>query len=413
LERRDRAAADGQALVVRIAHWPDDAASPVCLMIDDFTDGWIDVEDSGRPLGRNDWGAGLDAPGSSLRFLMDGLLARFPEIRTTFFIPVDRVEDVRPAAFPFAFRPIDRRPEFVRLLRELAADPRFECAYHGTCHGAPGPTGGDYVAEFELDAELAQALARLRAGEQIWKAVFGAAPSGGKYPAYERGVHGDAAIDVAGFVWWCRRWDAALAAADDAANFAPRFFGERAVVDLPSSVHGGHLTLPPLRRLRPRGVPWYVWARLRGGTRLDEHLDGLLASRAPITVQQHITSSRPDGLVQTPNLYDDDRTLDRIFGRLRGRRVWHATCGEIAGYFRTREHTQVSVVGDRAFAVRRAPGDGPWAPLSLIVNGRNLADAFRLRGPSGTLHALVSRRVGAQTAVSAPVPLEPGLYEID
>lgn len=408
----ERASADGHGLVASIAPWPDDAASPVCLMVDDFTDGWIDADGSGVPLARNDWGAGLDAAGSSFRFLLDGLLARFPEIRTTFFVPVDRVEDVRPSRFPFAFRPIDRRPEFVRLLREIAADARFECAYHGTCHGSPGPTGADYVPEFELHAGLAETLGDLRAGERIWKSVFGAAPGGGKYPAYERGSCGDAAVDVAGFTWWCRRWDAAIAQSGDPANFRPRFFGERDVVDMPSSVHGGHLTLPPLRSLGPRALPYFALMRLRGPAWLDAHLDGLLASRSVITVQEHITSSRPDGLAQTPNLYDDTRTLHRIFERLRGERVWHATCGQIAGYYRTREHTRVSALGDRSFAVRRAAAEGPWAPLALILNGRPLDDALLLRGPSGEIRAQVSRRIGAHTAVLAPLALEPGVYEI-
>jgi hypothetical protein len=45
---------------------------------------------------------------------------------------------------------------------------------------------------------------------------------------------------------------------------------------------------------------------------LDSQLDALLATRAVITVQEHVTSSRPDGDVQTPNVYDDARTLRRI-----------------------------------------------------------------------------------------------------
>jgi hypothetical protein len=135
-------------------------------MVDDLTDGWIDEDGSGRPLGRNDWGAGLDAPGSSFRFLQDHGLASFPEVRTTFFIPVDRTEDVRPSRFPFEFRPIDRRPEFARFLRAVEQDPRFECAFHGTQHGLPGATTADYTPEFELHArltEIARSAARGRA----------------------------------------------------------------------------------------------------------------------------------------------------------------------------------------------------------------------------------------------------------
>ncbi len=235
--------------------------------------------------------------GSSFRFLCDGLLSAYPEVRTTFFVPVARAPDVSPAHFPCTYRPIDERPEFVRFLRSLESDPRFECAYHGKEHSVPGPTAADFVAEFEQHGSVSDALSVLRAGEQIWKGVFGTSPSGGKYPAYARGAHGDAAVDLARFAWWCRRWDRGLAVPDDSAAFHPRLFGESGVVDVPSTVNGHLMTLPPLRELRgPRAWVYYARVLLRSGAWLDAQLDALLAQRAVITVQEHITSSRPDGL---------------------------------------------------------------------------------------------------------------------
>jgi len=401
-----------EGLVVRVADWPNDATSPVCLMIDDLTDGWIDRDGSGLPLGRNDWGAGMDARGSSFRFLTDGLLSAYPEIRTTFFLPVARVEDVRPARFPCTFRPIDERPEFVRFLRTVDADPRFECAYHGKEHGIPGPTATDYVAEFEQHGSVSDALSALRAGEQIWRGVFGTSPSGGKYPAYARGAHGDAAVDLARFAWWCRRWDRDLAVAEDPAAFHPRLFGESGVVDVPSTVDGGLMTLPSLRTLGPRGWVYYGRVLLRSGQWLDAQLDALLARRAVITIQQHITSSRPDAPSQTPNIYDGGRTLHRIFRHLRRQRVWHATCGEIAAYFRTRERTRVVVLSDERFVVRCEEGAEPVAPLSLILNGLRLPDRFVLMGPRGEIRVRVVHRIGRWTNVTEPIALESGRYDI-
>lgn len=401
-----------QAVAVRIAEWPNDAQAAACLMIDDLTDGWIDEAGSGVPLGRNDWGAGLDAPGSAFRFLSDGILGEFPEIRTTFFVPVDRLEDIRPARVRFEFRPIDRRPEFVRFLRDLDADPRFELAYHGKEHGLPGATPADYVPEFESYDSVAEAVSALRAGEQIWKGVFDRSPEGGKYPAYGRGAHGDAAIDVAGFAWWCRRWDRDLATDADPAAFRPRMFGERGVVDVPSTLHGGFMTPPKLREVGPKFVPWVTLMRLRAHRWLDAQIDALLASRSVISVQEHISPSRPDGLTQTPNLFDDTRTLRHVFRRLREHAIWHASCGEIAAYFRARELTRVQVRSEQVFEVRRDSDDGPWAPLSLILNGRDFGDGVALRGPRGTLLAPVSRRPGACTAVTEPLALEAGRYQI-
>jgi len=397
--------------VAGIAPWPDDAESPVCLMIDDFTDGWIDEDGSGRPLGRNDWGAGLDAPGSSFRFLADGLLSEFPEIRTTFFVPVARVEDVRPPRFPLAFRPIDERPEFVAFLRRLDADPRFELAYHGKEHGRPGPSASDYLPEFELYGSVAEAVSALRAGEQIWKGALGRRPEGGKYPAYATGLHGDEAVDVAGYTWWCRQWDAGLASGDDPVLGAPRFFGPSGVVDLPSTVNGGALTLPPLIRTPRHQLEDWIGMRLLGRRRLDAQLDRLLAARAVISVQEHITSSRPDGDTQRPNLYDDVASLRHVFARLRTRRVWHATCGEIVAYFRSREATRVRALSGGRLEVQRTPGEPSHAPLSLILRGPRLADAFALHGPEGAVAVRVSRRVG-DTCVTAPVRLAAGVHRL-
>jgi hypothetical protein len=349
-------------------------------------------------------------PGSSFRHLLDGVLAEFPETHATFFVPVDRLPDVAPALHPATFLPIDRRPEFARFVRELDADPRFECAFHGTLHGLPGPTAAAYVPEFELHAELQALLGALREGARIWKDVFGAPPAGGKYPAYARGVHGDGAIEIAGFTWWCRRWDRGLGEPADPVAFQPRWFGERGVVDVPSTFHGGFLTLPPLSAVRPGGVPMVVLTRVRGRAWLDAQIDALLAHRAPITIQEHITSSRADGGRQTPNVYDDVRTLRAIFGRLRRERVWHATCGEIARYFRTRERSRVRAIDEREFVVE-CDGE-PAAPLSLVVSGAALPDVFLLRGPTGSQAVRVASRNGALGCVLAPVALPAGRYRL-
>ena len=399
-------------VVFALAAWPDEAEAPVCLMIDDLTDGWIDADGSGRPLGRNDWGAGLDLPGGSFHFLEQRILADFPEVRTTFFVPVARVEDVRPAARPSHFTPIDRRPEFAHFLRRLDADPRFECAYHGKEHGHPGPTAASYVAEFDAFGSLPEALSALRAGEQIWKSVFGRKPGGGKYPAYAKGTFGDIAVDLSGYAWWCRRWDRGVADAGAPAAFQPRFFGEHDVVDVPSTVHGGMLSLPPLSKITLRGLPGWGGVRLLGRGWLNDELDALLAQRGVVSVQEHITSSRPDGDVQTPNVYDDAKTLRHLFRRLRKRRVWHATCGEIAAYWRSRELTTLRARGHASFEVVRPRGEAPFAPLSLVLNGSVLPDVLPLRGPGGEFEARVSHRFGERTCVTSPLPLEAGLYEL-
>jgi hypothetical protein len=101
---------------------------------------------------------------------------------------------------------------------------------------------------------------------------------------------------------WCRRWDRDVAAVGAPAAFQPRFFGEHDVVDFPSTLHGGMLSLPPLSKITLRELYWRGGVHLLGRSRLNDELDALLAQRGVVSVQEHITSSRPDGDVQTPNL---------------------------------------------------------------------------------------------------------------
>jgi hypothetical protein len=379
-------------------------------MVDDLTDGWIDAEGTGRPLGGNDWGAGCDAPGSAFAWLRDELMARFPELKVSFFVPVDRAVDVDPPHFPSRFEAIDRRPAFREFLQRLDADPRCELAYHGKEHGRGGARHADYVPEFAGYRSVDEAVEGLERGKAIWRAVLGRDPEGGKFPAYEPGAVGDAAVERAGFLWWCRRWDRGAAAGETPGSFPPRFFGERGVVDLPSTLHGGLLTRPPLRSFRPRrlaGAGLQIW---RSRSLLQRQLAALLEGGDVVSVQEHITWSRPDRDRQTPNVFDDVPTLSRIYGALRGRPVWHATCGEIARYFEARERSTLRPAPG-GFELRYGGRQAEPVALSLVVRGR-FGDAVRLRGPGGELMAPVARRLADGAVATEALPLRSGSYAL-
>jgi hypothetical protein len=396
---------------IATTRWPGNAETAACLMVDDLTDGWIDATGRGHPVGADDWGHLCDLPHSSFAHLRDRLLRDFPEIRVTFFIPVNRVEDVRPARNPCHFQPIHHRPEFVEFLRRLDADPRFSCAYHGETHGQPGPRADLYQPEFDTYRSLDEALASLERGMEIWRRVFGTAPDGGKFPAYAEGPHGAEAVDRAKFFWWCRRWDRGSHPVGEAGAFSPRVFGRNNVIDLPSSLYGGALTRPRELSLRPREFVGALRAALRRPRRLRAQLDGLIASGDVITVQEHITWVRPDGRRQKPNLYDDERSLRAIFERLRKHRVWHATCGEIARYYEAWAHTGVRYLGEGAFEVTYS-GRQQEPVLSLRVGAPSAPrDALLLHGPHGTVSAPITRRDGTE-AFTTPLALAPGVYRI-
>jgi hypothetical protein len=103
-------------------------------------------------------------------------------------------------------------------------------------------------------------------------------------------------------------------------------FGHNLVVSLPSTVHG------------------FFWDR--------RQIDLLLKHGQVISIAEHIAPVRPDGLVQTPNIYDDIEELRRLYGYLRGKDVWHATGSQIASYVIARDRSLVHDVTADGFSIR-------------------------------------------------------------
>lgn len=314
-------------LIVEKATWLHDARSPVMLMIDDLTNARHDRSGSDGWEPGGDWGAGLDAPGSAVRSLEDGLLQDFPEARVTFFTVAGPISAyTRDQPFSYA-APLDADAASTVFFRKLAADPRFELAYHGHNHGTPGHRTEGFLQEWRGFSSRQAAVAQTRLGLDTFSRAIGAVPRGGKYGGWDYNGFADGAVDEVGFVWWCRDWmprDVAHRVAD--AYYEPQFFGRNLVVALPSTVHG------------------HFWD--------TRQIEILLARRQLISIEEHIAPVRPDGLVQTPNIIDDMPDLRRLYQYLRGKSVWHATGTEVATYVLAREQSLVFDVGADGFSIR-------------------------------------------------------------
>lgn len=326
---RSRTGADAAPvrLVVEKAAWLDDARSPVMLMVDDLTNAWHNRSGGDRWEPGGDWGGGFDQPGSVLRLLEDGLLSSFPEARVTFFTVAGPISPYTPHQ-PFSrAAALDADAASRRFFGSLAADPRFELAYHGYNHGTPGERTDRFIQEWQGFASREAAIFQTKKALHIFSRATGAVPRGGKYGGWDYNCFADGVVDDCGFLWWCRDWmprDVSGRIRDD--YYEPQFFGRNLVVALPSTVHG-HLWDP-------------------------RQIDRLLAQRQVIAVEEHIAPVRPDGQTQTPNIVDDLEDLRRLYQHLRGKRVWHATGTEIASYVIARERTIVHDVTRDGFSLR-------------------------------------------------------------
>jgi hypothetical protein len=249
---------------------------------------------------------------------------------------------------------------------------------------------GDFVQEWQGFPSPEAAIAQTHRGIDIFRRTIGRAPTGGKYGGWAYNGFAEQVVNDCGFLWWCRDWtprDVTGRVPD--AYYEPQLFGRNLVVSLPSTVHG------------------FFWDR--------RQIDVLLARRQVISIAEHIAPVRPDGLVQTPNIFDDMGELRRLYSYLRGKDVWHATGSEIAAYVIARERSLIYDVTKTGFSIRYdGPVDRPQLTLRLdcAALGADPSSAFEIVQPDGAVAGSVpaSRRSGRRDLVT--VTLMTGRYEV-
>ncbi len=373
---------------IRPAKWLHNADSPVMLMVDDFTNVWVDTNGNGRVEPEEDWGYALDSPVSAFKFLTDEILADFPAARLTFFSPMARVPTTRTSNFAAHFGPINESERTAAFFKAVHRDPRFEIAYHGLTHGVPGDRTEDFVQEWVAYKSLDEALETIAKGKKIYFEVFGEEPAGGKYCGYAQNSFSDESIDRSGFLWWCRRWDRGETRPGDVERFDVRYFGERGVLDIPSTVFGAMFN-------RPRGLVARTLGRKAALKRGFDELEHLLSHRLVISVQEHISPARSDGRRQTPNIFDDRESLRMIYDYLAGKNVWHCTGTELAEYVHCRDNVALEE-NERGFVLRSTLRRDLSARLiSIVVDGGGVREMVtpsgeRVTGRNGTFTAPVA-----------------------
>lgn len=381
-----------QRLVIEKAKWLNGARSPVMLMIDDLTNAWHSRRGGETWDQGGDWGGGLRADGSALRFLEDRLLRAFPDVKVTFFTVAGPISAYT-HDHPFSHAaPLDENDASRQVFRSMVEDPRFELAYHGFNHGAPGNRSEDFVQEWRGFPSVEAAVTQTKMGLEVFARATGTVPSGGKYGGWDYNDFAEDAVNECGFFWWCRDWtprDVTGRAPD--AYYEPQFFGRHLVVSLPSTVHG------------------HFWDR--------HQIDVLLDRRQIIAVAEHISGVRPDGLTQTPNIVDDMGELRRLFSYLRGKDVWHATGSEIASYVIARERSVVYDVTRDGFSLRYE-GRVKRPALTLRIDGSAICTPaqplLEVTLPDGAvLDAAACRFDRERYRHQVTVPVVEGRYRVD
>lgn len=366
---------------IKIAKWYKNANSPVLFMIDDFANVWIDLNNDGKVNLEEDWGHDKNNINSSFRFLNKKILKYFPEVKVTFFTPVGKRAPVIKSYNVSRFaQPINYDYKTKKFFKSINNDERFEIAFHGLTHGIPGKTAKDFSQEWEAFNSVEEAVNKIEEGKKIYFDTFGRFPKGGKYCGYESNEFSDESVNRTGFLWWCRYWNPKLKNIPFRKRFEIKYFGSNKAIDIPSTFSGSYFTFKK-RNSRFRYIvkncirPFWIKKGFNS-------LEYFLKNKLIISIQEHISPSRVDGKRQTPNIFDDKESLNKIFKFLKHKNVWYAKGTEIAEYFEARENTKVIIVGKDKFKLHYTGRiEKPF--LTLLFNKNTFK---KVVSPSGKIY---------------------------
>ncbi|QZY55337.1 hypothetical protein [Crassaminicella profunda] len=336
---------------IKICKWYNNADSPVLLMVDDLANVWVDTSGNGKVGLGEDWGYDKNNKNSSYRYLNEVILKSYPNIKTTFFVPLGpRVGMIENSNIKFISKRIDCDEQTKSFFRQINDSPKYEIAYHGTTHGKVGKTTSDFIQEWELYQSLDQAIESINKGKKIYKEVFDGYPKGGKYCGYKGGKYGDESIDQTGFLWWNRYFNKDMGTASKCdigkdfnplTNFDIKIFGKNNVIDIPATVYGGmfngcvHLNINTIKGIAKSILkPWLINKKYK-------ELQYLLNNKLVISIQEHISPARNDSRRQKPNIFDDKESLHMIFEYLKDKNVWYCTGTELAEYYFIRNNIRI------------------------------------------------------------------------
>lgn len=365
---------------VELCKWYNGSDSPVLLMIDDLANKWVDTNNNGHLDLGEDWGYFKNSENSSFHYLNEKILKAFPWVKVTFFVPVGaRVGMLETPLFPKKSLPMNSDEESRQFFRSIHEHPQFELAYHGTTHGKVGSRAQDFIQEWSLFQSLEEAASTIQEGTDIFRDAVGTDPRGGKYCGYTSNEYSDDSINQTNFSWWCRYWNRGML--DDPkdaicgqdqnpiTNFDVKRFGSHNVLDIPSTVNGGLLNISQ-SDLSLKGIIKRALGNLLIRWKLRE-IKYLLNHRLVISIQEHIAPSRDDGKRQTPNIFDDYKSLIGIFEYLADKKVWYCTGSELADYVNLRDHVSLVIKDEYRFELNHQ------APYRNQV----ISLAFRDQGP--------------------------------
>lgn len=342
---------------IEICKWKNNCDSPVLFMIDDLANVWVDLTGNGQVELGEDWGYAKRGNNSSIVFLEDNILKKFPSVKVNFYVPVGiRAGMIAKSSISMYSNSIDENDEVKSFFRKLHEHPNYELSYHGTTHGLAKSNTNDFLQEWECFSSLSDAIDTINKGRKIFKNAIGEFPKGGKYCGYKAGKYGDQSVISTGFLWWNRYWNKGIETNEKQTDIGSELnlkyaydvtrIGNSKVIDIPSTLAGNIFNNHSKDKFK-RLIKFLLWPYIF--RRRAKAIDFLLNNNLVISIQEHISPARNDGKIQTPNIFTDKKSLLHIFRYLSKKNVWYCTGSELAEYYILRNEVKVLVKQDRVF----------------------------------------------------------------
>ena len=326
----------------KIAKWFNNYKAPSVLMIDDLSDAYVEVYEESH---KNDWGYFCNKEDSSFQFLQKNLLALYPEIKITFFVPYLRHNVINDhSKFTVKKFALGEREEYTHFLKQLN-EQGHEISHHGSNHGeyfddTLPTTVNNWTHEWALFDDVDTAVNITMDGVKKFKSICNIDVVGGKYCGYIAIENSREIIDKCDFLYWCEGVNY------DTSSYNDTMFGQNDIISFPTTIAGnsfvrlsyltGNAKKDKQKKILKYFQPLYnilsyinIYKFYRKG-----HI---------ISIQEHYSPSTTSGMVQSANIVSDIKSLQKTFSFLQKLSIWYASCKEIASYIYIQKNTTLAV----------------------------------------------------------------------
>ena len=326
--------------MIKIAKWFNNHQAPMCLTIDDISDVYIKPRGlkSKKIMPFFDWGFGLDKDGSLYKFFVNNIIEKNPEMKITFFLPLG-VHGSPNINSNYEIKNYGlQRKNFLKFIKNIQDKYDFEIAAHGINHDKYIDINNPeirnnvmheltYVNRDNFIKKMKQII------DSLYK-DYGIEIVGGRSPGYENKTLKPKDLSKIGLLYW--NFDFFNLKPMD-----PKTINDLVIMpsNIPGNLFNDHPTMLTFEN---------ILREIKKNYRLSK-LMKIYESGNPIIIAEHFMFFRTDGKLQSPSIYSDVDSINKIYALFKRANIWHATCSNVAKYFESYCHSSIRKIDNKRY----------------------------------------------------------------